>query len=76
MGAHKPTALFLYTDLKKAAPPTRMSILKKNFQNAIFHTKIYGTSLWAVILKIEASLQSDATLTCGIPYFFVFVRQF
>jgi hypothetical protein len=33
-------------------------------------------SLWAVILKIEASLQSDATLTCGIPYFFVFVRQF
>jgi hypothetical protein len=42
MGAHNPTALFLYTDLKKAAPLTRMSILKKNFQNAIFHTNTFG----------------------------------
>ena len=41
MGAHKPTALLLlllYIDLKKAAPLTRMSILKNNFQNAIYHT--------------------------------------
>jgi hypothetical protein len=38
MGAHKLTALFLYTDLQKAAPLTLMSILKKKFQIAIFHT--------------------------------------
>jgi hypothetical protein len=38
MGAHKLTALLLYTDLKKAAPLTLMSILKKKFQIAIFHT--------------------------------------
>ena len=48
MGAHKPTVLFLYTDLKKSAPPTRMSILKtNNFQIiAIFHILKYTKYLW------------------------------
>ena len=36
----KPTALFLYTDLKKAAPPTLMSISKITYQIAIFHINI------------------------------------